>query len=331
MQRKSLIFLAPYRIEVITEACPVPIGDQLLITTLYSSISAGTELLFYRGQVPPNMTTDATISSLQQFPTYPLRYGYACVGRVTACGPNANPDWAGRLVFAFHPHATHFVAEAHELHVVPASVTAEQALFLPNMETAISLLHDGAPVIGERILVLGQGIVGLLVTKLLASNALDLLVTVDKANSRRLMSELMGATVSVQDITDYAKTFAGFDLVFELTGSPSALNEAIPVTAFSGRIVIGSWYGTKRVEIELGSSFHRSRIQLLSSQVSTLPPHLTGRWTKERRMQVAWRQLALLENAPLITHYISFDDAQMAYSLLDERPDQALQVLLDYT
>ncbi|MBI2334085.1 MAG: zinc-binding alcohol dehydrogenase, partial [Chloroflexi bacterium] len=126
-------------------------------------------------------------------------------------------------------------------------------------------------------------------------------------------------------------TLDSFDLVFELTGSPSALNTAIEHTAFSGRIVIGSWYGQKRAEIDLGGSFHRSRIKLISSQVSSISPELSGRWDKSRRFEVAWQALERIQPQKWITHRFSLNDAAKAYRLLDENPGETIQVVFDYT
>jgi threonine dehydrogenase-like Zn-dependent dehydrogenase len=119
-------------------------------------------------------------------------------------------------------------------------------------------------------------------------------------------------------------------LVYELTGSPSALNDAIEHTTFSGRVVIGSWYGQKRAEIDLGGAFHRSRIRLVSSQVSTIAPELSGRWDKSRRFDVAWKALERIQPEKLITHRFSIDEAEKAYQLLDEHPQETIQVVLDY-
>jgi threonine dehydrogenase-like Zn-dependent dehydrogenase len=121
-----------------------------------------------------------------------------------------------------------------------------------------------------------------------------------------------------------------FDLSYELSGSPAALDRAIAVTGFSGRVVIGSWYGERRAPLNLGDAFHRSRMRLQSSQVSTIDPALSGRWTNDRRRQVTWRLLAELDLAALVTHRFPLAAAADAYALLDEHPDEALQVLLTY-
>ena len=121
-----------------------------------------------------------------------------------------------------------------------------------------------------------------------------------------------------------------FDLVFELTGSPSALDDAISMTSFSGRIIIGSWYGEKKAPIDLGGAFHRSRIKLISSQVSTIAPELSGRWDKARRFGVAFEALKRIQPQKWITHRFPIQEAEQAYRLLDEHPQEAIQVLFEY-
>ena len=122
----------------------------------------------------------------------------------------------------------------------------------------------------------------------------------------------------------------GFDLVYELSGNPAALDMAIGLTGFGGRVVIGSWYGEKRAPLDLGGYFHRSRMQLISSQVSTLASALTGRWDKARRLATAWQLLAQVNVAELITQRYNVASAAAAYTLIDQQPDQTVQVLLTY-
>jgi len=119
-------------------------------------------------------------------------------------------------------------------------------------------------------------------------------------------------------------------LVYELTGRPETLNEAIAMTRFSGRVVIGSWYGEKRAPIDLGGAFHRSRIKLISSQVSTIAPELSARWDKSRRFGVAWDALARVQPEKWITHRFPISQAADAYRLLDEHPQETIQVIFTY-
>ncbi|MBK8988526.1 MAG: zinc-binding alcohol dehydrogenase [Chloroflexi bacterium] len=345
MKRQSLLFTAPYVVEVREETISAPAAHQLLVASEVSAISPGTEMLVYRGQMPADVPLDATISALSGAFAYPLKYGYAAVGRVVATGTAVDPAWLDRLVFAFHPHESHFLAAPDELIPVPNGLDAAAAVFLPNMETAVSFLMDGQPMIGEQVAVFGQGIVGLLTTALLAQMPLARLVTADRHALRREWSTRLGAHASLDPAAPAAsasllatlqqdRPYPGADLTFELSGHPAALDQAVAVTGFNGRVLIGSWYGTKPVSLQLGGHFHRSHMQLISSQVSHIAPRWHGRWTSARRLQIAWSQLARCQPAQritqLITHRFPLSQAAAAYRLIAEQPAQTIQVLLDY-
>ncbi len=324
---RSLYFTAPHRVDVRDETVRPPLAGEVWVETTASAISPGTELLVYRGQAPTELAVDETISALPGSFSFPLKYGYAAVGRVAALGPDVDESWLNRLVFAFNPHESHFTAAAANLLPLPADVDVDTALFLPNMETAVNFLHDGAPLVGERVAVFGQGIVGLLTTSLLAQMPLANLTTFDRYPLRREASRSLGAHASLDpsEPTDLQA-----DLTYELSGSPATLDQAIAATGFDGRVIIGSWYGQKRADLNLGGRFHRSRIRLISSQVSTLAPELSGRWTKARRMEVAWQLLREVKPARLITHRFPLAEAAKAYELIDQRPETCIQVVLTY-
>ncbi len=330
MKARTLFFTAPGQVEIRESDLPALKDDEALVETQCSAISAGTEMLVYRGQCPPLKDAhDALSSDLK----YPLAYGYACVGVVRDVGKLVNREMVGRLVFAFHPHASSFILPLSSLLPIPQFLSPENACFLPNMETAVNLVQDGAPLLGERILVLGQGVVGLLTASLLSEFPLEKLVTMDNFELRRKASEKISnvASLNLSEIQESKFAYAqNFDLTFELSGSPSALNDAIALTAFNGRIVVGSWYGEKKAAIDLGGAFHRSRIQLISSQVSTVAPALSGRWDKERRFGVAWEALERIQPEKWITHRFPIEEAEKAYRLLDENPQETIQVLFDH-
>lgn len=336
MQRTSLYFTAPYQVAVREEALLDPGPEQVLVQTLLSAISPGTETLLYRGQFPSDLSVDESISALAGEFAYPLKYGYSVVGQVVAVGSKVDARWEGCQVFAFHPHESAFLAAPQELIPVPQGIGVEDAVFLPNMETAVNFLMDGAPVIGEEVVVFGQGIVGLLTAALLARFPLHSLVTLDRYPRRREASLQLGAQASldpdeaeVQEAI-YSLLPEGADLTYELSGAAAALDRALAVTGFAGRVVLGSWYGNKRANLDLGGRFHRSRIRLLSSQVSSLAPEFSGRWTKVRRLEVAWDMLRALNPARYITQHYPLSEASAAYRLLDERPGDCLQVVLKY-
>ena len=329
MDRVSVLFAAPGEVIVVREAIPDPQPGEVLVQTETSAISAGTELLFLRGQVPPGTAVDSTIQALDGTVTFPLRYGYAAVGRVIAAGAPADTAWIGREVFVFHPHTSHFTTPVSQLIPVPAGLNLRRAALLPNMETAVNFVMDGRPVIGERVAVVGLGVVGLLTIALLARFPLAELVAVDPLPQRRALALDLGAHRALAP--DDLDAPASCDLVYEVSGAPAALNTALALAGYAGRVVIGSWYGAKQAPIDLGGAFHRSRIRLLSSQVSTLDPRWLGRWDKARRLDVAWAMLRDLPAEQVITHTLPVSDAPAAYRLLSEHPEQAVQVLYDYT
>ena len=336
MKRQSVIFSAPGQVTVCDELLADPAPNQVLVQTFCSAISPGTELLVYRGQFPEQLLVDDTIPSLAKEFHYPLRYGYSCVGQVVALGSQVERQWEGRLVFAFQPHTSHFLAEPQELMPLPTGIEPENAIFLPSMETAVNFCMDGAPLIGERAAVFGQGIIGLLTVMLLAQFPLDSLVTLDCYPLRRKASLEVGAHASLdanaRDVLEQLRDVqpGGADLVYELSGFPVALDQAIAAAAFSGRVIVGSWYGKKRAELDLGGHFHRNRIRLVSSQVSSLSPELSGRWTKGRRFEVVWEEIRRLQPKRFITHQMDVNDAPAAYNLLDQLPEETIQVVLEY-
>ena len=338
---QKLFFTAPYHVKILEAARPQPEKGEVLVQTLVSAISAGTELLFYRGQVPSGTAVDTTIPALSAATTYPLQYGYAAVGRIISLGTAVDANWLGKLVFAFQPHASHFVAQPNELIVLPKEMDADTAVFLPNMETAVSFLMDAQPMIGERVAVFGQGIIGLLTTALLSKLPFSSLITLDRIALRREWSRKLGADVvfnpaeaGVVELVRHYKggnqIFPGTDLTFELSGNPAALEQAINVTGFSGRVLVGSWYGDKRAVIDLGDHFHRNHITLISSQVSQIAPQWNGRFSKKRRLNVALDMLASTHPEQLITQRLPLSQAVTAYQQLDQEPENHLQIIFNY-
>jgi alcohol dehydrogenase len=283
--------------------------------------------------VPDDIPLDETIDALDGTATYPLSYGYATVGTVSAAGADVADEWVGRRVFAFHPHASHFCVAPESLIRLPPAVDDEDAVLLAMVETAVSLAMDGRPRVGERVAVFGQGVVGLLTTALLSRFPLSRLVTFDNYAARRERSRSLGADASLApDAVDEAfqRGDGRADLTYEVSGNPAALDEAIATTGDDGRVVVGSWYGCKPTTLDLGGRFHRSHIRLQSSQVSRIDSVHTGRWDKARRMDVVLDLLSDLAPSELVTHRLPVEEAPRAYQLLEQSPEETLQVLLEY-
>ncbi len=340
MNRKTVYFTAPRRVELREESLPALGAEDVLVETTCSAISAGTEMLVYRGQFPHLIDSHDNFSSDLN---YPLAYGYSCVGRIKETGKQVDRSLLDKLVFGFQPHTSAFICQPSALIFAPDSFPAEACSFLPNMETAVNLVQDAAPILGERVLVLGQGVIGLLVASLLKEFPLETLVTSDCYECRRKASRQIGANGSYDPVS-FKENFSKpnlsyqpaheqnnkFDLTFELSGRPETLNDALALTTFSGRIVIGSWYGEKKAPIDLGGAFHRSRIKMISSQVSSIAPELSGRWDKARRFDVAWKALERIQPEKWITHRFPIEEAAQAYELLDKNPQETIQVLFKH-
>ncbi len=337
MSHSALVFAAPYRVEVERSTLGRPGPGEAFVKTLVSAISSGTEMLLYRGQMPAELELDESIAALGGGVQYPVRYGYAAVGRVEEVGTGVEGVGVGDLVFCFRPHESGFVCPASDLIKAPEHMEPEDAVFLPTMETAVNLVMDGQPSIGEQVAVFGQGVVGLLVSALLSMTPLSSLVTVDQYEERREESLALGATASLgpnepglMEALQGSRGYRGADLSFELSGNPAALDTAVKAAGYGGRIVVGSWYGTNSANLGLGGRFHRDRVRMISSQVSTIAPEWSGRWTKARRFDVAWSMIRKLRPSRLVSHAFILEEAASAYELLDRDTGSALQVLFTY-
>ncbi|TCO75591.1 zinc-dependent alcohol dehydrogenase [Chromatocurvus halotolerans] len=331
----QLWFTAPLEVEVRNVALAPPGPGEVRVKTRYSAVSAGTELLLYRGQIPQSMALDSTLESLQQAPHYPVQFGYACIGDVQAIGSGVDATWAGQRVFGFQPHASHFLALPEHLIAVPDDIVASSAVFLPNMETAVNLIQDGQPMMGERVVVLGQGVVGLLLSALLAQYPLASLAAVEGQLQRQQLARRMGvqsvwSPAEAELPAQRASGLGNADLIYEVSGHPQALNLAIGLGGYASRIVIGSWYGNKPVSVDLGGDAHRNRLQLMTSQVSTLAPALSGRWDKRRRFDLAWDMIRRVDPGQLVTQTLPLQEAPALYHQLHEQLPDIVQPLFHY-
>lgn len=333
----SVWFTSPRLVELRKSTVRTPGPGEVRIGALFSGISHGTEMMAYRGEVPAELPLDSTLASLQGSFSFPIKYGYANVGRVLDVGQGVEALAEGDLVFAFNPHETCFTISVAAVIKLPRGLEPRTGVFVANTETALNSVWDAAPRLGERVLVIGQGVVGLLITKLLRKAGASLIVTADLYDKRRDLSIRAGADLSVDPSSDnltqrVLEVTGGLraDVVIEASGQPRALNDAIACTAPEGRIVVVSWYGTKTAELNLGGDFHRKRLTIKSSQVSNLDPSLTPRWTIPRRRSLAVQYLSELTLDGLITQVFPFHQASDAYKLIDNQPADVVQVLLDY-
>ena len=318
-------FTGPRELHVIREPLPLPLlEDQLVVRTACSLVSTGTELKVFRGDFDSAERQDLTIAGLDEAPmSYPLRYGYSLVGEVVATG--ASPlakAWLGKRVFSFSPHCSACVVSRDAVLEIPDAVSFEDAAFLPSVETALALVMEARPVLGERVAVVGQGLIGALVSGVLSTMGAD--VTVFDTNPERLRASQSfnpHATVAAA-----AAAASDFDVAIEVTGQGGGLQTAIDATGKGGRVVLGSWYGEEPLALRLGLRFHRSGIKLIPSQVSLVPPELRERWTKARRFDLAWRLTQQLRPSRLV---VGCDGGGAAAVSLDTAAVKAAYMRLD--
>jgi 2-desacetyl-2-hydroxyethyl bacteriochlorophyllide A dehydrogenase len=330
MTARASYFTAPRTLELRELPHEALLPDSVRVQTTLSAISAGTELLFYRGQLEAGVPVDATLPWAGTL-AYPLRYGYAAVGRICEVGSALDTGLQGQRVFGFHPHQEQFVDRLDRLVHLPDALPDACAVFLPNLETALSLAMDGAPTFGERVAVVGQGVVGQLLAALLVRSGAEHVALFDARADRLEHSRaLCGPARAEWAAAPEPKHHEQFDLVYELSGDPSALDAVQLLARYEGRIVIGSWYGNKRAPIDFGTRAHRNRNTFLFSQVSRIDSHHAARFDSARRLGVAASWLERLPLEGLVTHRFPFDRIGEAYRLLDLQPEPALQVLIEY-
>lgn len=337
VDRRRVYFTGPREADVLTEEVPSPAPGEVLVRTEYSAVSPGTERLVYEGKAPENLEADPSIDALKgEALSYPISYGYACVGTVEAVGKEVDDTWLGTRVFAFQPHVSHFVTPLESLIQLPESVPFQDAVLLPMVETAVNLVMDGRPMVGEKVIVFGQGVVGLLTTQLLSEHPLSRLIAVEQSPYRQSLSkdvggETVAGSVSELKLSGNETEYDGADLVYELTGQPSVLNDAIQAAGFEGRIIVGSWYGRKRVSLDLGGKFHRSRLKIVSSQVSTISSAHRGRWSRARRMDIVLDFLRERTPSRLVTEWVKIDRAPSVYERLSAGDESMLQPVFRYS
>lgn len=283
MIARALWTIAAGRCEIREETLPPPGPDQALVRTLVSGISRGTERLVLAGRVPESQYAAMRCPfQAGDFP-FPVKYGYSAVG-VVEDGPAA---LLGRRVFCLHPHQDRFLAQLGMCIPVPDDVPDARAVLAANMETAVNILWDARPLVGERALVIGAGVVGLLVAALLTRVPGMEVVVCDLDSRRRGVVEALGAIFAAPQDAPGER-----DLVVHASADPAGLRQALSLCAFEARIVEASWYGTREAALPLGEAFHARRLQIISTQVGAVAPAMRGRRTHGERMALALSLLA---------------------------------------
>ena len=287
MQGKALWYVGPGRAELRAEEIPAPKPGEVRVRSLFGAISRGTERLVQAGRVPASEHDRMRAPFMGGTFPFPVKYGYATVGRVEA-GP---AQLQGQVVFSLHPHQSLFTVPVEAVFALPADVPPRRAVLAPNMETALNAVWDGAPGPADRIAIVGGGLVGLLVAYLCARLPGADVTVVDIAAGRAEPAHAVGA-----GFASPGSAPEDCDLVFHASGTATGLATALRLAGEEASIVELSWYGSGDVAAPLGEAFHSRRLRLVSSQVGKVAPSHRPRWTHERRLSAA---LALLKDPVL--------------------------------
>jgi 2-desacetyl-2-hydroxyethyl bacteriochlorophyllide A dehydrogenase len=314
-EARAFWVVAPGRGEIRREPLRPPSNDEVVVQTLFSGISRGTESLVFRGLVPPSEWTRMRAPFQDgEFPG-PVKYGYAAVGRVDS-GP---AELKGRAVFVLHPHQTRYVVPASAVHVLPASVPPERAVLAANLETALNGVWDARPHLGDRMVIIGAGVVGSLAAWLAARIPGCEVQLVDVNPQRASVAHTLGIAFAQPDAA-----VRDADVVIDASGSPEGLQLGLDIAGDEATVVEMSWFGDRLVPLALGGAFHSRRLTIKSSQVGRVAPAQRTRWNTNRRMGMALALLADPVLDVLISGESPFDALPDVMTRLAGAPGDAL-------
>lgn len=320
-QARAYWTTAPGVGELRAEATRLPESGEVLVRALWSGISRGTEALVAQGRVPASQW-QAMRAPFQagDFP-FPVKYGYSSVGTVED-GPQ---ELLEREVFCLHPHQTRYVVPVAAVVPLPAGLPSRRAVLAANMETALNAVWDATAVPGQRIHVIGAGVVGALIGWLCGRLPGAEVTLADVVSEREALAGMLGVAFADPD------ALAGeADLVFHASGNPVGLRQALAVAGTEARVVEVSWYGDQEVALPLGEAFHSRRLSIIGSQVGQVAPTMRSRWAYRRRLAKALDLLCDPVLDCLISGEVAFEELPTALPSLATEPRGALCVCVRY-
>lgn len=293
-----------------TELRDALLGEGVLVENLFSGISRGTEKLVFDGLVPESEADRMRCFGQEGDFSFPVKFGYCSVGRVL------EGELSGRNVFVLHPHQKQFRAPFEQLHALPDGLSPEKAILAANMETALNITWDSHANAGDKIAVIGAGVIGLLAGYLLAKIPGSDVTVIDKNSNRAAIAKQLGLKFTNPEVAP-----VGCDVVIHTSASSDGLALAIDIAGFEAKIIEASWYGDQDVVLSLGGAFHSQRLSLISSQVGSLPQAKKPRWDHKRRMTKALELLLDPELDVLISGESKFEDIATEYGGILHDPE----------
>jgi threonine dehydrogenase-like Zn-dependent dehydrogenase len=320
-QARAYWTVAPGRGEIRAAPLRSPGPGEVLLRALRSGISRGTESLVFRGLVPASQRTAMRCAFQEgEFPG-PVKYGYASVGRVES-GP---AQLHGQRVFCLHPHQDRYVVPAEAVVPLPDGVSDARGVLAANMETAVNGLWDATPHLGDRIAVVGCGVVGCLVAALAARIPGARVEMVDSDPRRAAVAARLGCVYATPE-----RATGDVDLVIHASGNPDGLATALGLAGFEATVLEMSWYGDRTVPVPLGEGFHSRRLTLRSSQVGAVASTGRARWNHRRRLSLALDLLTDPVFDVLLTGESPFEELPATLARLAHTPDGALCHVITY-
>jgi threonine dehydrogenase-like Zn-dependent dehydrogenase len=287
---------------------------------MFSAVSPGTERLVAAGKVPVALRKEMRCPYMGgRFP-FPVKYGYSLVGEVVQ-GP---AELRGRKVHMLHPHQDLCVVRSEDVRPLPDDLPPARATLASNMETAVTAVWDSGVALGERAVVVGFGIIGSLIARILALGPTVEIEVIEKRPDRRRLAETMGFRTASRPAME------PFDVAFDTSGTAAGLQAAIDGVGVEGRIVAVSWFGAEPVRLDLGGSFHSRRKRIVGSQVSRIPGALLPRWDTRRRTELVFRLLERPEFDSHVGPVVPFADLPEAFKALVGRSPEGLSPLIIY-
>lgn len=318
----ALWYVADGRVEIRPVDVPQTEPQNVRVTARFSGVSRGTERLVFRGRVPASEHQRMRCPHQDGNFPFPVKYGYALVGVITD-GPTAR---IGENVFLLHPHQREVCVPLADVHTLPAGVPPRRAALAANMETALNVVWDAGIAPGDRVLIVGAGVLGLLIAGIAARIPGTTVTVADIEPSRAAVASSLGAGFAASGNTPEDQ-----DVVIHTSGTAEGLRLALTAAGVEARVVEASWYGDKDIAVALGGGFHARRLQLVSSQVGAVPPARRVRWSTARRMAKALELLRDDRYDALITGEIAFADAPTAVPEVLANGSAGLMAVLNYT
>ena len=320
-QNEALWYAGAGRVEIRAAETRAPAAGEARVSARYSGISRGTERLVFQGRVPVSEHERMRCPHQEGAFSFPVKYGYALTGVITD-GPK---ERIGENVFLLHPHQRETCVALADLRPLPAGLPLRRAALAANMETALNVIWDAGIAPGQRILVIGAGVLGLLIAGQLGQMAAKIMVT-DINPQRAAIAAQLGAEFVPPDNAPTQQ-----DIVIHTSGTEAGLKLALASAAFEARIVEASWYGDKDVAVPLGGAFHSQRLSLISSQVGSVAPSRRAFTTYAQRMAQALDLLRDDRFDALITGEIAFADAPAGLPKVLADGSDGLMTVLRYT